>query len=223
MYEGLSFPDPPADRPYVFLNMVTTMDGKILTGPRDEHVMDLGSAVDHATMRFLEGQADAVMIGAGSLRATPGLWYGGHLYRFVVSGSGVVPETGRFFTDAPDKAFIVTPAGRGQGRENRIESPGATVDFNALLNQMVGRFGIRRLLVEGGSELNASLFESDLIDDVFWTVAPKVKLGRDVPTMADGDPLPGRQTLAFRLVESHVVGDELFLRYRRDREAADGG
>ena len=69
----------------------------------------------------------------------------------------------------------------------------------------------------GGSELNAQLLKADVVDELFLTVAPKIKLGRDVPTYAGGEPLPREAILDFDLLESHVLGDEVFLRYRRRR------
>jgi len=78
--------------------------------------------------------------------------------------------------------------------------------------------GVRRLLVLGGSELNAQWLQNNLIDELFITIAPKVKLGRDVPTYADGVPLPRAQIQRYQVVECHVVNDEVFLRYRRDHE-----
>ncbi len=221
VYDRLDFPPAPADRPYTFVNMVTTIDGKILTGPRDEHVMDLGSPIDHATMRMIEGCADAVMIGAGSLKATPGLWYPAELKRFVVTGSGAVPTAGRFFTDAPDLAWVVTREGREPDGVQTITTGPDAIDVVEVARRLRQDHGVERLLLEGGSELNASWVAADLVDELFWTIAPKVKLGRDVPTYADGEPLPGRTTLPFHLLSIHKAGEEVYLRYRRTRGGAD--
>ena len=60
LYERIAFPPAPADRPYVFCNMVATIDGKTISGERNEPVQELGSAVDHAALRDLEAAADAV-------------------------------------------------------------------------------------------------------------------------------------------------------------------
>lgn len=210
-YQTLDFPAAPADRPYVFINMVTTIDGKILTGERDEPVMDLGSASDHAVMRRIEAAADAVMVGAGVIRATPRLWYEKRLKRIVVTSSGTVPWDNRFFTDAPEQAFVATNAPidlpHGVGR--------LPVDIPELLRVLRLEYGVQHLLVEGGSELNASLLQEDVVDELFLTLAPKIKLGRDIPTYADGDPLPRADIRQYELVECHQVEDELFMRYRR--------
>lgn len=219
-YGDLSFPPPPEDRPYVYINMVTTIDGKILTGGRDEHVMDLGSKNDHAVMRHLESMADAVIIGAGSLRATKGLWYPQDLTRVVVSASGNVPLGSRFFTDAPEKAFVATarpPCSNLSGAEEAV-CPGVRflpVDLSETLKVLRVEHGVRYLLCEGGSELNASLLRLNLVDELFLTLAPKIKLGRDVPTYADGEPLRREGVQQYDLVEMHRVGEEVFLRYRR--------
>jgi len=217
VYPELDFPAAWPDRPYTYVNMVATLDGKTVSGERDENVMDLGTATDHATMRAIEDASDAVMIGAGSLRATKGLHYAPGIKRFVVSGSGVLDYSARFFTDAPDETWVIT------GPEGLTHVPGPvkslvtgqTVDWRSVLLAMRQESGIERLLVEGGSELNASLFAADLVDEVFLTVAPKVKLGRETPTVAGGDPLPRGSLKTFHLLSCTVEEDEVFLRYRR--------
>ena len=77
--------------------------------------------------------------------------------------------------------------------------------------------GLKTLLVEGGSELNASLLSADVVDELFLTLAPKVKLGRETPTLTGGDALARESMRRFRLVSCQPVGDEVFLRYRRER------
>lgn len=210
VYPDLDLPGGHDDRPFVAINMVATIDGKILTGERNEPVSDLGSERDHHTMRQIEAAFDAVMIGAGSLRATPGLWYPAHLRRYVVTGSGRIDVTGRFFTDVPSLATVLAP-------------PGTEVAWDAVLRlenwpsalRAIRHMGVERLLVEGGSELNAQLFRDHLVDELFLTVAPKVRLGKDVPTIADGVALPRHDVMRFELISCRPIEDEVFLRYRR--------
>lgn len=217
IYPDLSFPVTPQGRPYTFINMVTTIDGKILTGDRDEPVIDLGSALDHETMRSLEEACDAVMVGAGSVRATPKIRYRSNLLRIIVSGSADLDFSLPLFTDAPEKAVIVTSkknAARVPEGLKTILSDG-NIDFQQVLAVLRDQLRVRCLLVEGGSELNASLLTLDLIDELFLTLAPKIKLGRNVPTYAGGEPLPRSEVQQFELVSCKPVGDEVFLRYRR--------
>lgn len=218
-YATLDFPPPPADRPYVLINMVSTIDGKTVTAGRDAGVMDLGSKIDHQAMRNIEDAVEAVMIGAQTLRATPKVRFDPKLFRIVATRSGKIDPTVRFFTDAPNRALVATPAEARLAAEGVRHWPGGegSIDFAALLAWLRAELGITRLLVEGGSELNAAILENDLADELFLTVAPKVRLGRELPTYAGGRPLPDGATLGFDLISEQRVGDELFLRYRRRR------
>ena len=91
------------------------------------------------------------------------------------------------------------------------------VDWPAVFRTFRQDMGIERLLVEGGSELNAALMKLDLVDELFLTLAPKIKLGRDVPTYADGEPLDRTEIQKYDLVSCLPVEGEVFLRYRRRR------
>ncbi len=221
-YAALSFPPSGGDRPWVVVNMVATIDGKTVMGTRNDPVGDLGSAADHAAMRRIEDACDAVMIGAGTLRATPKLHFDPRLQRIVVTRSGALDFEGRFFTDAPERAVVATPEGRVLGPPDGVSVwQGGTegVDLAALLGWLRAARGIRTLVVEGGSDLNAALIGADLADELFLTLAPKVKLGADTPTYAGGVALAREALQAYTIVEQARVGDELFIRYRRDRSA----
>lgn len=214
VYPDLAFGPAPKDRPYVYINMVATIDGKTVSGERDEPVQDIGSDLDHATMRQIERASDGVMIGAGSLRATKGIHYPAGLWRYVLTQRGDVPTDRRFFTDEPERAFVVAPPGAAVPEGlNKFEGG----DVSQVLERIRKQHGVERLLVEGGSEINASMLSLDLVDELFLTLAPKIKLGRGVPTYAGGDPLPRADMLNFALVSCLPVGDEVFVRYRRDR------
>lgn len=221
VYPDLTFPPAPEDRPTVFVNMVATIDGKILSGERDETVHDLGSDLDHATMKQIQAQADAVLIGMGSLVATPGLTYNARLLRFVATRSGRVNPADRFWNEPdPDQAFAITPIETSAILPEGIQAismGSGDVDWPAVFRTFRQDMGIARLLVEGGSELNAALMKLDLVDELFLTLAPKIKLGRDVPTYADGEPLDRTAIQNYDLVSCLPVEGEVFLRYRRRR------
>ena len=64
-YLNLSFPPPPADRPYVIINMVGSLDGKAVIEGSER---GLGSPEDQDRMQELRAHADAVLNGAGTMR-----------------------------------------------------------------------------------------------------------------------------------------------------------
>ena len=216
IYEKLDFGEPHANRPYTFINMVTTIDGKTITGHRGEDVHDLGSKNDHTLMRRIEDQGDSVLVGATTLRAADKKWDPGTDFRIVVSSTSDFDYNLPYFQSG-GKSFVACPEGatwKPQKGVNKIEAGKEKVDV-AILLQKLKNLGVKRLLCFGGSELNGQLLAKDLIDELFLTIAPKIKLGRDLPTYAGGDPLPREQMLRFHLKESHVIGDEVFLRYGR--------
>ncbi|MBS1709710.1 MAG: RibD family protein [Armatimonadetes bacterium] len=219
VYPGLRFADAPADRPYVVINMVATIDGKTVTGGRDEAVADLGSDVDHATMRQIEAAADAVLIGAGSLRATKGLWYPARLKRYVATRGGDLDYGSRFFTDAPGSAWVVGPRDSVPNQVQCLDTTGQETCWSNALRTIRREHGVMSIVVEGGSELNAALLHENLVDELFLTLAPKIKLGRSTPTYAGGDPLSREQVQRYRLVSCLPVQDEVFLRYAQRGDA----
>lgn len=221
IYDELLFGPAPEGRPYAVCNMVSTIDGKILSGNRDEPVHDLGSRNDHAIMQRIEIQCDAVIVGANSLRASPG-WNFFAPLRVTVTKSGNLDLDQPFFKSG--KALIVTPKSSSKSMA-AANPPGiqwiqvgeSEVDLQELLRVLRTEHAVERLMILGGSELNAQFLKLDLVDELFLTLAPKVKLGRDVPTYADGEPLKREELLGFSLSELHRVGDEVFLRYSRKR------
>ena len=77
------------------------------------------------------------------------------------------------------------------------------------------KWGIKRLLCEGGGELNDALFRAGLVNELHLTVCPKIFGGRAAPTIADG---LGAGSLAratrLELQSARRQGEEMFLVYR---------
>lgn len=216
LYSDIEYANPHQDRPYSFINMVTTIDGKIITGDRGEPVGDLGTKTDHFLMHRLEAKADAILNGATSLRATGNDWNPKTTKRIVVTNSGNLPWQSQFLTlgepyvltnesanfEVPNDLVKVIRAGKDE------------IDWN-LAFKLLKEEGIEVLNVLGGSEINAQLLKAELIDELFLTLAPKIKLGEDIPTYAGGEALPREAVQSYSLVSCQPIGDEVFLRYRK--------
>lgn len=209
-YPEFGFPPARPERPYTLIDMVATIDGKIVAGERGEDVSDLGSAVDHAVLRSLEDRVDGVLVGAGTLRATAHGWNPRTRFRIVVSRSGRIDPAHSFF--AGGAGLVAAPAGAFRA-EAGLEPLGSNepAEIGALLRQR----GCERLLILGGSQINGLFLAADLVDEIFLTVTPRIKLGTGLPTLAEGPAFPRERLAKFNLIEHHAVGDELFLRYRR--------
>ncbi len=220
LYANLLLPDGTDDRPYVVANMVATVDGKTLAGPPGTSAVGLGSATDKRLMRRIESSVDAAIVGAATLRAGS-VVYHPDLWRAVLTGSGDVPLGNRFFADAPERAVVFAPRAMPEPMRERLAAQvklltvgQSAVDPAEALYLLRHRFGIRRAVLEGGAAVNALFFEAGLVDELFLTMAPKLKGGAHLPTVVDGPGLPERSVIGLTLLSIYRDGDELYLRYR---------
>ena len=229
--------DAPADRPFVTLNVAAGVDGKI--APVGGGKVNFGSVEDRAQMESLRAEADAVLIGGGTLRSEdPPLLIRDPLVsarRLAAKGSAhplnvVVASTlpdgldGMDFFREPgtDKLVFTTdrtpPALReSAARLARVEVIPADETGRVHLPEVVRRLsvlGVRRLLLEGGGELNFSMLEANLIDEVYLTLCPFVFGGRTAPTSFDGAGFTRDRVRKLDLT-NHRIGShgEVFLRY----------
>ena len=223
LYEEIQFPEPPPNRPYIFTNTVTTLDGKLVLGDLGSSAKGLGSTVDQTLMHRLETHADVILIGSGTLRADPHLNYPERALRAVVTTSGDLPMEHSFFR-SPGRALIFAPTHMPPDRQMALEKlatlhlVGETrVEITQVVQILRSHYAVHYLLVEGGGTLNFYLFNADMVDEIFLTLAPRVKGGAHLPTMVDGAGLPRERVPYYTLVSAYLEGSELFLRYRRQR------
>ena len=221
--------------PFVFVNMAMTADGKIATANRA--ISTFSSRRDFEHLLELRATADAVMSGARTvgreginlgpgparfrrLRLRNGL--AEYNVRIVASGSGSLNPRAAIFRHRFSPVIILASA-RATGRKLRrlrvvadaVKICGRSeIDFCAAFEWLRAKWNVKRLLCEGGGELNGALFRAGLVNELHLTVCPKILGGRDAPTIADGT---GGLKLsdATRLVLKSMkrVGDEMFLVY----------
>lgn len=109
VYGSLTFPAASADRPYVYANFVQGMDGIVsfqLPGAMSGGAVAGFNAQDQFLMAVLRAAADAVMVGAGTLRAEPEhRWIPEHIYP---KAGARWAELRQFFGKQPDliNAFV---------------------------------------------------------------------------------------------------------------------
>ena len=220
LYKRCEFPAPPDDRPYVFINMVSTVDGKIVLGEPGGSAKGLGGPSDQVLFRRLQHNADAALIGGNTLRASQVI-YPHAMARFVATRAGDLPLGNRFFTDAPERAFVVAPGNLPTATRDRlksvaglIEAGDAEVDWKSALRTIRRELNVRVLLCEGGSQINGQLVRAGLADELFLTLAPKIKGGARLPTIVGGEGFPPGIALPLELLSAYHDGSEIYLRYR---------
>ncbi len=219
LYTDLALPDPPEDRPYTFINMVSTVDGKIRLGPPGTTAQGLGSPTDQMLMRRLRESADGAIIGAGTLRPS-NMVYDPRMWRAVVTRSGSLPLKNRFFTDAPDKAIVFAPGTLPANTRERLQTAARvelvgedSVDLPEAMRRLRTSYGVQYLALEGGADLNFDFLSAGLVDELFITIAPKLKGGTEAPTPVTGEGFPGSSFLPLAIRSVYRDGNELYLRY----------
>lgn len=223
LYTHIAFPTAPVDRPYLYINMAATADGKIVIGEIGGTAKGVGGPTDQRLFRRLQRQCDAALLGSSTLRASNVL-YPPEIPRFVVTRSGDVPLDNRFFTDAPDRAYVLAPEDlpeearkRIAARTNLVQFGRGSVDLTAALRHLRQERGIAHLLCEGGATLNDELLRAGLADELFLTLAPKLKGGAHLPSIVTGQGFPPGQFLPLTLLSLYHDGGELYLRYKIGR------
>jgi riboflavin-specific deaminase-like protein len=222
--------------PFVLVNFAMTADGKITSANRK--IVAFSSARDREHMLELRSSADAVMAGARTVDLNPiTMGPGGprrrlqrvrrgfteYNLRIVVSGSGTVDPNAKLFQKRFSPIIVLTTERAGSARLARLRRVadevkvcGATeIDFVEALSWLRRKWNVRRLLCEGGGELNAALFRAGLVNELHLTICPTIFGGRTAPTLADGTGgLTLQQATGLKLNSAKQHGDELFLIYR---------
>ena len=240
VYEDISFPTrKTSKRPYVVINMVASLDGRATVSGR---AGSIGSRTDRTLMRSLRACVDAVMIGAGTLRAEKlTLAVPENLARaretrglkpqplaVIATTTGDVPLRANLLDLSADNLLVFASLEVPHHRlavlsshafveivPDETAAPGARLDLKRALETLKERYAVDTLLVEGGPALNHSLVSLGLADELFLTLAPKI-LGGERPgtlTVLEGPSLPPQRT-GPKLISVHLsAGNELFLRY----------
>jgi riboflavin biosynthesis pyrimidine reductase len=232
------------DEPRLYTNFVATVDGivAIPSVASSNKLIAAGSASDRFVMGLLRACADALVIGSGTLAASPrSVWTPEQAFPDAADGFAelrrrlgrrpgpeVVVLTASGQVDPAHPAFeagaVVVTTTEGAARlAPRL--PGAAVviplgagpdlDAAATVAALRDR-GHRLILSEGGPHTVGPLLSAGLVDELFLTVSPllagRPELDRRLGLVEGVDLLPIGPA-ATRLLGLRRDGDHLFLRY----------
>jgi riboflavin biosynthesis pyrimidine reductase len=225
--------DETRERPYLLLNMIATTDGRATVGGRSG---PLGGRADKELLYGLRTAVDAVMAGAGTVRAER---YGqlirddrGRRIRrdrglaeeplaCIVSGRLALDSGIPLLTEPGTRVAILTPSEASLPQDCRAEisyvrsARDGKLDLPAAMAELCERLGVRTLLCEGGPHLNAQLLAHGLVDELFLTLSPKLSGGDAVSEtlrILSGPEFDPPLKLELASVLEH--DSYLFLRYR---------
>ncbi len=238
LYGRLGF----ADR-VVYSNFVASVDGVVTfgSGVSAGSVISGKNPADRFLMGLLRACADAVVIGAGTMRATPGhLWTPSHVFPDLAADFaalrqrlGLSPEprlvlltaTGDLNFKHPalvKGAIVLTTRAIAEQIGSRLPpacevialGAGKTLEIKHAFGELP-KMGFDVVLTEGGPTLMGELLKARLVDEMFVTLSP-VLAGRNKEHrmgMVEGVELLPNVPVWSRLLSARRHGDFLFLRY----------
>ena len=177
------------DQPWLRVNMVSTVDGAA-TGD-DGTSRSINNGVDKMVFDLLRDLADALVVGAGTIRIEG--YAVGRKPLVVVSRSGSVPPTQR--EAASGKVLMATVATAPYldeareilGKDHVLVLGSHRVDLARLKDELVLR-GFRHLLSEGGPHLLRDLLDQGVADELDATLVPRIVSGSH-RRITDGPPV----------------------------------
>ena len=227
-----------SDRPFVFINVAATADGKIDTYRRGGAT--ISSARDKERVDRLRAESDAVMVGGRTLHdEDPDLTVKSGSLREERRSRGLPenpskvgvatrlllkPEC-RFLNVGPAQAVLFTTSQTPDEDLKALRAAGAVVhvlgdrrvDLRAAFLTL-RQAGVTRLMVEGGATLNFEILRLGLVDEVSIFVAPKIFGGESSPTLAGGAGLEAGAAVELDLLDCERWEDGgALLRYRVKR------
>jgi 2,5-diamino-6-(ribosylamino)-4(3H)-pyrimidinone 5'-phosphate reductase len=226
------------NRPFVFINVAMTADGKIDTFLRKGAA--ISSLRDKERVDQLRAGSDAVMVGGRTLLdEDPKLTVRSEVLRAervarglasnpvkvgIVTRAELKPHS-KFLHEGNAKVVIFTTYQTSKDQLAFLRSQGADVytddddkvDLQNALTRL-NKLGINRLMVEGGATLNFELLRLGLVDEVTAYMAPMIFGGASAPTMVAGSGFERSAALPLKLVHVEKWDDGgVLLKYQLER------
>ncbi|MFJ7676543.1 bifunctional diaminohydroxyphosphoribosylaminopyrimidine deaminase/5-amino-6-(5-phosphoribosylamino)uracil reductase RibD [Peribacillus sp. NPDC097198] len=188
-------------RPFVLSKFAMTLDGKLAT--HTGHSKWITGEESRHSVHLLRNEVDAILVGIGTVLAdnpslTTRLPEGGgkNPVRIILDSELRVPLDFHVLQVEEARTVIVTHENASLEKIASLSERGvefimvpkteAGLDLEILMAELYKK-GITDVLLEGGSEVNASFLRAGLIDKYLIYVAPKLLGGRNSLTPFSGD------------------------------------
>jgi len=229
------------NRPHTTVVLAMSADGKIADVMRSP--ARFGSQADKLHLEEQIALADAVLFGAGTLRAYNTTLAISHPkfvqqreqrgqtpqpFHIVVSKSAQIDPKSRFFSQPVPRWLLTSSVGSDFWQQCQVTNDSSKTNFDKILvsETQVGEIdlaqalthlttlGIAHLAVLGGGILVGGMMELDLIDELWLTICPLILGGVTAPTPVEGQGFLSQLAPRLELLAINQVGQEVFLNYR---------
>jgi riboflavin-specific deaminase-like protein len=224
LVSGLRLADKaPSGRPYLILNMVSTLDGKATI---DWRTKGMSTELDREIFHRLRTQVDAVMVGAGTARVERyGRMTKTEKLRQVRVDEGLEPDplaivvSSRLDLPAdlplltePEQRVVIATSSDATLPGEHITHERTGDDLPLLMARLREQYAVRSILCEGGPTLNSYLLSAGLVDELWLTLNPKLAGGAAALTIVAGRELV--DPLDLEPISVAEGGGDLFTRWR---------
>ena len=196
----------------------------ILSGPEDLDEVDA-----------LRARADAILVGAGTIRkdnprllvrdparvaAREAAGRPPHPFRVTLTSSGDLSPDANFFV-GPGTPLVYCPAGAATavgrlGTKAEVIEVGPELTLAAVVADLYQARGVTTLLVEGGARILRDLLAADLADELRLAIAPFFVGDESAPRFALPARYPHDPAAPMTLVSVRRLGDLVVAHYRLD-------
>ena len=226
------------NRPFTFINVAMTADGKIDTFERKGSA--ISSKRDKTRVDELRAAADGILVGGRTLLdEAPKLTVKSEVLREGRVQRGLspnpikvgvvtritnadIPPDSDFIKAGPSRVVIFTTNQTSKDKLAELTACGVEVfvhdaprvDLNSMMLTLK-KIGVDHLMVEGGGTMNFELMRLGLVDELMIFVAPMIFGGANAPTPADGVGLPRDVAMGLKLIDVEKWEDGgVLLKYR---------
>ena len=236
LYKNSDLPKGSLEKPYIYTNFVSTVDGKVQVVTDWKSYWPIGSETDHKVLTELRAFSDVLIHGSGIAKLSPFVTKVQNPYlkkiRTSLGKNEILPYA--VLSNNPDKKLISHLKNYAGGKAllftskksivpedydlhvNLVRVGQDKIDIKEVVNYLTTKLKAKRILMEGGPTLFGSFLEKELIDEIFLTVAPKIFGNETEKTLSlvENRLLPKEKVINLNLASVKQIGDELYLRYK---------
>lgn len=208
-------------RPYVILSAAISIDGKIATRTGRSN---LSSKKDLIRVHNLRKNVNAVLVGKNTINVDDPLLTvryvkGKSPIRIILDPKGSLSIKSNVIKTAKKTPTILVVSENSPRNIERFTAKGVQVircgkkriDVKKLL-KILGKKGIKKIVVEGGGTTNWYFFKEKLIDEIIVTITPYVIGGSTAVSLVEGIGFE-KISNSFKLKKIQKIQNEIVLHY----------
>jgi 2,5-diamino-6-(ribosylamino)-4(3H)-pyrimidinone 5'-phosphate reductase len=208
-------------RPYIIISAAMSIDGKLATRTGKSN---LSSKKDWIRVHKLRKSVDAILVGKNTVNIDDPLLTvryvkGKNPIRIILDSKASLSTKSRIIETAKKIPTILVVSENAPKNVDGFIAKGVEViqcgknkiNLKKLL-EILGKKGIKRIIVEGGGNTNWYFFKEKLVDEIIITVTPYVIGGSTSISLVEGD---GFEKIpdSFKLQKIEKIQNEIVLHY----------